>query len=134
MFYEYTLNVPADTKEAAPYEIDALVEPGILTYAEIDFPPGCHGLVNVSIVEGKFQLFPRNPEEAVKGDGYVVPIKTQYKLKRGHNLLKLKAWSPDTAYSHKIVVRLTVETEEADKMFILMSDFVAILKKLIGVD
>ena len=134
MFYEYTLNVPAGTKADDPYEMEALVEPGILTYAEIDFPPGCHRLVNVVVVEGKFQLFPRNPEETLKADAYVIPIKTKYNLKRGHNLLKLKGWSPNTVYNHKVIVRLTVEPEEEDKTFKLMSDFVAILKKLIGVD
>ena len=133
MFYEYTLNIPADTKEAEPYEVEALVEPGILTRCEVDFPPGCHRMVHVVIIQSKFQLFPRNPEETLKADGYVIPIVTRYNITRGHNLLKLKGWSPSTVYSHKIAVRLTVEPEEADKLLQVMTDFVNIIKKLIGI-
>ena len=134
MFYEYTLDVPAGTEKDEPYELEALVEAGTLTYAEVDFAAGCHRLVNVVIVEGAFQLFPRNPEEAMKADKYVIPIRTSYKLKKGHNLLKLRAWSPDTIYDHKIIVRLTVEPEEEDKSISLLSDMVSILKKIIGVE
>jgi len=133
MFYEYTLNIPAGTKEEEPYELEALVEPGILTRCEVDYPPGCHGLVYITIVESKFQLFPRNPEEQMKADSYVVPIDTQYPLKRGHNLLRLRGWSPLAEYNHKIVVRLTVEPKEVDVTMQALTDLVAILKKLIGV-
>ena len=131
MFYEYTLTIPAGTPKATAIELDALVEPGILTRCEVDFPPGCHRLVHISIVEGKFQLFPRNPEEDMKADGYVIPIPTYIPLRRGHNQLKLRGWSPLTIYSHNIVVRLIVEPVEIASPWQVMTDFVAILKKLI---
>ena len=86
------------------------------------------------IIEGKFQIAPRNPEGTMAADGYVIPIQPNYPLKRGHNLLKLKGWSPNTSYNHEIKVRLTVlPPEEANPLGILR-DFVSILKKLIGLD
>jgi len=134
LFYEYTLLIPAGTEENNPAEVDALVEPGVLTYAEVGFPNGCHQLVHVVIVEGKFQIAPRNPEGTMAADGYVIPIHPNYPLKRGHNMLKLKGWSPNTAYEHEIKVRLTVLPPEEADPWQALRDFISIVKKLIGLD
>jgi len=133
MFYEYTLLVPPNTPKISPTVVEALVEPGILTYAELSFPPGPHQLVHVAVVEGAFQIIPRNRESDVAADDYDVPTRPNYPLKRGHNLLKLKGWSPGTTYQHEIKIRLTVMPEEEADPLAIVRDFVSVLKRLLGV-
>jgi hypothetical protein len=132
MFYEYVINVIAGTKSTQPIEVDALVDPGILTRVEVDFPDGCNNEVYIALIEGTYQIVPRNPEQALKANDYVIPITEYYPLTRGHNQLNIRGWSPLAAADHEIIVRLTVEVEEIASPLLVLKDFVDVIKKLIG--
>lgn len=133
MVYEFNITIPAGTTKDEPTEIEAQLVPGIITLVEAEFPNGCHRLVHISIVEGAYQMFPRNPDGTLSADGYRITFNPYQKLTRGHHILKIRGWSPLTRYQHKIGIRFNVQPEEVATPWEVLRDFVAIFKKLIGV-
>ena len=108
MVYEFSVTVPADTKAASPVELDALLDPGVITHLECEMAAGCHRLVHCVILEGAYQLYPRNLGGTMSTDAHVISFDDYVELKRGHNILKIRCWSPGTTYAHVVTVRFGV--------------------------
>ena len=132
MVYEFNITVPAATTKDEPEEIEAQLVPGIITRVEAEFPSGCHRLVHISIVEGAYQMFPRNPDGTLSADGRTITFNPYQKLTRGHHILKIRGWSPQTSYPHRIGVRFNVQPEEVATPWEALRNFVNLFKKLVG--
>lgn len=110
MFYRYSLTVPANTPSTAPIATTMRLSHGIINQIEIGFPPGCAGLVHVSIFHFEHQAWPTNPDNDFAWDDYNVTIRNEAfgLVTRPYNLT-LRAWSEDNTFPHTIVCRLGIQ-------------------------
>lgn len=113
MFYRYSLTVPASTPATAPVSTVMYVCHGIIHQVEIGFPPGCAGLVHVSIFRFEHQAWPTNPDEAFAWDDYNVVVRNEaFGMITQPYTLALRAWSEDDSYSHVIACRIGIKKPE----------------------
>lgn len=109
--YEFTFTIAAAKTKAAPATLTCKLNKGVIQAYELQFPHGCNDLVFVAIDEGGHQFAPANPEEAFHASGYVVHKEPHYHLNTEPFELKLRGWSPDCTYAHKVTVRFDVLPE-----------------------
>jgi len=108
VYYEFDITVPAGTTETNATETIQKIQRGVITYAEVQFPDGCVGLVKLRGFLNATQIWPRNKEGYVHGNNDVVPINEYLEVGRGKNTLRFKTWNDDDTYSHTLTVRITV--------------------------
>ncbi len=108
MFYEYDLTVPANTPAASPAELTAVLNVGTITRVEIQFPPGCNGMVSVAVDHWGRQLWPGDPDEDIAGGGSIVAWEEDFDLEDEPYELTLRGWSPGTTYQHVITFRFAL--------------------------
>ncbi len=110
--YEFELTIIAGTKKITPAILDCPVCAGILRHYEIQFYPGCNGLVSAIIEHWGSQLVPANPDGACSASGYTIAADTYFALDTPPYRLKIKAWASEADYDHVIRVRLDISRLE----------------------
>ena len=130
--YNFTLTIPADTSPGAPAETELMLTKGVLASGQLHFPAGCHGLVHVVIADGRGQLYPANAGDTYHVDDAIIPLVGRYMLDTAPYKLFLRGWSPGTRYGHVIQLSLSVLPEEEVSPWRIVQDFVAIMKRLMG--
>jgi len=105
----------------------------VVTHVEVEMARGCHRMVHCVILEGAFQLWPRNPEGTMSTDGHIIAFGEYLELGRGHNKLTIKCWSPGTDYPHDVTVRLVVMPKRVASMMPLMDLLMRLLRRIGGV-
>ena len=133
MFYAWDITVLAGTAEATPKTQILKLTKGVITRVDVKFPPGCHGLVKVRLLRYESGLVPLSSDEWVTGDGEAVVTEGYYEMLEIPSQLKFIGCSPSTSYNHVITVRVFVMPLEVAAPWIVISDFVTILKKLMGI-
>jgi len=133
MFYAWDITVAAGTKEASPKEQILKLTKGVITGVWVKFPPGCHGLVKVRILRSEFQLVPLSRGEWVTGDGETVVTEPYYELDTTPYAFKFVGCAPLTAYPHTITVRVSMQPEEIAAPWKVISNFIEIIKRLMGI-
>lgn len=114
MLFEYELTVPADTAEASPVTLEALLCAGTVTRVDVQFPAGCAGMVNVAIWRHDHQVWPINLDGAIAGEDAIISWPVSYDLEDEPFAFTIKGWSPGTTYDHLITVRFALlSLEEA---------------------
>lgn len=131
MLYRYSMVVPADTPSNNPFSREIKLEPGIIHYVNVKFPPGCHQLVYFAIFQGANKQFPTNPSEWLRGDGEEIIFREHAVNKRGFHWY-LKGYSPGTLFEHLITVRIGILPEEDVTPLSLIKDLVSIFKRMLG--
>lgn len=83
---------------------------GFLSQLEIIIPPGCAGLVGVSIFNGATQLYPGTAATWLTGDNADIYADIDYDvpLIGGVYKLTIKGYNDDDTYQHVPIVRLWV--------------------------
>jgi len=114
MLFEYPLTVPADTAEAAPVTLDAVLAAGTVIRVDVQFPAGCSAMVYVSIWRSEHQVWPVNLDEAIAGEDAIVSWPESYDLDDEPFGFEVRGWSPGATYDHKITLRFALlSLEEA---------------------
>ena len=132
MFYDFAVEVTANTLESAPKEQSLKLTAGVIQRLSILFPPGPHGMVKLKLMEGGHQFLPTNPEGYFATDDEVLNIDEFYELKTEPYTLKAVAFSPGTTYNHTISMRIGIlRPEEVEKASGLMAALKKFLK-LVG--
>lgn len=108
MFYAWDIKITKGKKEEDPKIQILKLSKGVITRADIKFPPGCHGLVKVRLRRYESQLAPLSRDEWVTGDGETVPTEAYYELVEAPFQLKFVGCSPGTSYDHTVTVRMQV--------------------------
>lgn len=108
MFFHTTLTVPVLTSELAPVSARMAVSPGIVEEVLIGFPPGCKGLVHLSLWDKNWQVWPWTPRTSFAWDGYIFTIRDRYVLSHSPYELVLKAWSEDDTYEHTVFAAVRI--------------------------
>ena len=131
--YTVDLLVGADTKEAEPAEEKVEIEQGVIVKVEVFFPPGPHGMVHTQAFYGIRQLWPRPEGATAHLDGVTLSIPAYYKPPELPLTLTVKGWSPDTGHPHTITWMFYTLPPVLAAPWLIIQDFVAILKKLMGI-
>lgn len=130
--YNFTLTVPANTSKDAPVEIEMKLMKGVIASGILQFPAGCHGMVHITICDGRGQLYPANAEDTYHGDDIIIPLTARHVLDMAPYKLIMRGWSPNTSYDHTIQFALAVLSEEEASPYKALLDLVAIFKRLLG--
>lgn len=108
MFYVKEISTAANTTEFNAIETDRRVWAGVIHHVEVHFPPGCAGLLHVTIWHGGHQIYPSEELQDFSADGETIKFPDFYELVPGDNLIRIKTWNEDDTYAHKIRVRIGV--------------------------
>lgn len=105
MLYTHTLTVPANTAERSPLEETVKLTHGVITMVEVEFPPGCAGLVFAYILRSLHQVWPTNPDGQFRTDGRAIRWADYYEIFDEPLHLIVGAWSLDDSYAHDVIFR-----------------------------
>jgi len=108
VIYVFDLTVPANTPYTNPVTLDCEIDPGVVSQAEVIFPPGCAGLVRCAVFRELTQLWPHNPDSSFRGDGETIRWSEDYQVWEEPFVFVLKGWSDDDTYDHTITLRINV--------------------------
>lgn len=112
MFYDQALTIPANRPEATPIEAEVKLTHGVITHVEVEFPPGCHGMVFTYIRRGLHQVWPTNPDSRFASDGRAIVWDDYYELFAEPFTLVIGGCSPGTTYDHEITFRFELTPQE----------------------
>jgi len=108
VFYSFDLEIPPNTPEDEPVELEANLTWGIITRVEIRFPPGCGGLVRVRIMEHRHQLWPTNPDGWFYGDDETIRWDEYHDLLEMPAIFTLLGYNDDDTFKHIPIVRFEI--------------------------
>ena len=112
MIYQTTITTVKGPAAFTLKQSTLKVTRGLVYKVEIDFPPGCSGLLKVKIFDGGHQVWPSNNNESFSTDGHIISF--------DDTLLKLAApfqytihtVNEDTIYDHSVTIRIGMVSEE----------------------
>lgn len=113
MIYAATITTPSDTAEASSQETVIKVTKGLLWRVEIEFPPGCAGLLHVAIFDGSYQVVPASPGETIHSDAALIGFDDLYMKASEPFTFQVVTYNLDDTYDHTIQVRLAMASSEA---------------------
>jgi len=108
MFYVKEITTAANTERIDEIETPARIWAGVIHRCEIAFPPGCAGLLHVTIWHGGHQIFPSEELQDFAADGEIIAFNDFYPLVPGENKIIIKTWNEDDTFSHECRVRIGV--------------------------
>ena len=106
MFYAWDITLTRDRAKATRQKTVLKVEKGTVTRFELVFPTGCCGLVYVHINQALHQVFPKNPDYQLTGNGATIVSTDEYEIKEPPLELEFYGWNTDEIYDHTITVRI----------------------------
>lgn len=111
MLFEKALTVPAGTLQTAPVEADIDICAGIITRISVEFNYGPNYLVYAYVRQGLHQVWPLNPEGAVRSDGLAVSSEEFDEAIEAPHILTVGAYSPACTYDHEIYFHIEITPE-----------------------
>jgi len=131
--YEISLTIPANTPEDAPVEKKLEIEGAILGKIHFLIPAGHHALARLAIFYGIDQIFPEETGTWLRGEDESFSMRLNWPLPEYKTTITFKGWNEDDTYPHTFYLRLEVaERVEEARPWRVIADFVAILKRLMG--
>jgi len=106
MFYAWNIKLTKGKEEKTKQKQVLKVEQGTITRFELVFPSGCSGLVYVHINQALHQVFPKNPDYQLTGNGQTIVSTDEYPIKEPPYELYFYGWNTDEIYDHTITVRI----------------------------
>jgi len=110
--YFVKLEIPANTKEDAPKEVNVEVEGFRLEEVAYLIPPGWCALAHFAVFYGIRQIYPEEAGTWVTGDGLYRAVPIRWRLPEPKTVLTLKGWNQDDTYKHTVYLWLTTQPEE----------------------
>jgi len=131
--YTPAVTVPANTPKDAPVTYMLFVEEDYITSIDVYFPPGCCGLTRVQAYYGSEQIAPKPTGADFRGDNMLVRCPMRWKVPEKPCPIRFVLWNLDDTYSHTPIIFVTTAEEEQVKPYKPVSEFVNVLKRLLGV-
>jgi len=131
-FYTVDVEVPKNTPKTSPVKVEFEVEEDYITDIDGLIPPGHFCLAGIALFYGIKQLWPKESGTWLKGDAMAFHSHPMLKMPERPTKLTWKAYNEDDTYDHTFYLYVTAEDLELAKPFKVLVDFIAILKKLIG--
>ena len=114
MIYTSSITTEAGTVEGAKEDITMQITSGLIWLFEVDFPPGCCGLLHVQIFDGLYQVLPATTGESLHGDAVTVRFDDLYFKQAAPFELKIRTWNDDDTWDHTIQVRVGEAASRAE--------------------
>ena len=108
MIYTTLITAQAKGTKQAAVRTPLKINKGLIWLMEVDFPPGCVGLVHVQIFDGKYQLLPASPDMDLSGDGQLLRYDDLYLKEAAPFELVVVTWNTDELWDHTVQVRIGV--------------------------
>jgi len=108
LIYNFQITVPANTAITVPVEQDLKLTHGVVHKLDINFPPGCVGLVGIGIFNAIHQVWPTNPEEMFFADDETISFREHYELITDPYILTARLYNLDDTFEHTITVRIGI--------------------------
>lgn len=89
------------------------VSKGLIYRVEVDFPPGCCGLLDCRIFDGGYQVWPSNRDDSFHGDASVIAFDDCYLKTAAPYEFRIETKNNDDTWAHTIQVRLGIVSSEA---------------------
>ena len=106
MFYAWDILLPYGKTETLKEKRILSMEKGTITRCEVMFPRGCCGLVFSHIDDALHQVYPKNPDNRLYGNGETVVSSDEYEIKEEPYQLEFHGWNTDDTYNHTVTVRI----------------------------
>ena len=106
MIYGTGITCPVNGSKLTATRTTLKITKGLIWFMEVDFPPGCVGLVNVQIFDGSYQLLPATPEKTLLGDGVLLRYDDLYLKESAPYELVIVTWNEDELWNHTVQVRI----------------------------
>lgn len=106
MKHFHDLTVLTTHTPSAPLVHTFNVDKGLITWAGIYFPPGCHGMVEGKIFFQEHQILPRNQEGTCRGNNGWWAGDLYFPVTAEPLTIKVVAWANGTTYQHVITAGL----------------------------
>ena len=112
MYDQWRLTVPLNTLITAPAVTRFVTPAGLLEYVTVEFPAGCHDMVNVQLLQGNNPIVPTTLDRSLVGNDVTLmpPVKKRLEVNRTNFIFR--GWSPGTTYEHVITLGLGIFTEQ----------------------
>ena len=127
------LTIPHKNAEPGEAQRDIEIEGEILSEIAYLIPSGCCALASWALFYGIKQIYPEPEGEWVTGDDLYKPVPLKWPMPESKVKLTIKGLNLDDVYPHTIYLWLLTAPEEEARPWKIIADFVAILKKLMGV-
>ncbi len=108
MRFEFALDVPANTLETAPAELECPLTHGVITGVRLFYPPESSGLVHARVRRGLHQVWPLNPEGAFLAHPQEDTWGEYEELLDQPLGVTLQAWNDDDTYPHTIYLAINM--------------------------
>ena len=90
MFLQRRLTIPANTLFSSPAELNVTIPAGMIKLITVEFPSGCHDLVNIAILQSSSPVIPDEQHEGIYGNDVTLQLPMSYLLESGKNDLTLR--------------------------------------------
>lgn len=114
MIYTGSITTDANTVEGAKEDVILKIVSGLIWMFEVDFPPGCCGLLHVQVFDGLYQVLPASTGESLHGDNVTAHFDDLYFKQIAPGELKIRTWNEDETWPHSIQVRVGLAATRAE--------------------
>jgi hypothetical protein len=114
MIYASSITTDAGTAEGAREDVILGVISGLIWLFEVDFPPGCCGLLHVQVFDGLYQVLPASVGESLHGDAVTMRFDDLYFKESAPFELKIRSWNEDDTWPHTVQVRVGLAATRAE--------------------
>jgi hypothetical protein len=108
MYYETKITIPRNTSRYDPVKVVLPVHPGIVKQVGVFFPDGCSGLAEITISLWGHQLWPANPDGAMRGNNSEIVFPEDFELVDPPFEFIITGWNSDDTYQHEPIIRIQV--------------------------
>ena len=106
MIYSTSITTANSKSKASATRTKLKITKGLIWLLEVDFPPGCVGLVHVQIFDGSYQILPASPDKTLSGDGRLLRYDDLYLKSAAPFELTIVTWNEDELWDHNIQIRI----------------------------
>ena len=131
LWYRFSCTVPANRPINNPYSRPIQVPEGIIHKFRMRYPAGPNYWVSTGVFLGTAKIFPCEPSEWFVGENEYVEGEVHVVTKKGWHWT-IQGYSPGSYFPHTVYLDLFILPEEKASPWMILSDFVKIMKRLMG--
>ena len=113
MVYAASIKTEHGKSEADATETPLKVVKGLIYRLEVEFPPGCCGLVHMQLYDAGYMVYPATPGVSFHGDNATIGFDDCYLKGSAPYTFIIKTWNEDDTWDHTIQVRVAMASAEA---------------------
>ena len=113
MIFTASIDTVKDTAKAAAQITRLPVAKGLVYRFEVEFPPGCCGLLHCQVFDGSYQVYPSSRDDSFHSDARNIGFDDCYLKTSAPFEFTIKTWNLDETWDHNIQVRIAIASSEA---------------------